>query len=363
MKAEHLKPLTAVRFFAALWVVLYAYWPKLSASSPALVASGDLGVDLFFILSGFILCHVYLPQAEQGRFHYGRFLWARLARIYPLHLFTLIGIGVMGVGALAMGFTLSHPVLVWRDLPAQLLLLHAWGFASEAAWNHASWSISAEWFAYLSFPAFAWLAMRARKAPGVAVAASLAFLALLYDVYAAFTGQSLTQATFAWGALRIVPCFAYGCALYLLWRSGAAQGRVLAAAGALMALAGMLLSAQFGAPDMLTVACAGALILFLAGLASNGSGLLSHPVLIWLGEVSYAVYMVFVPWELLYDGVTGKILGLSTGLMPPIIWLGLMVGVLPAAALAHHLVEKPARELMRRWTPGSRLRDMESTAV
>lgn len=363
MKAEHLKPLTAIRFFAALWVVLYAYWPKLGLDSPTLVARGDLGVELFFILSGFILCHVYLPQTEAADFHYGRFLWARLARIYPLHLATLIGIGIMGVAALAMGLTLSHPVLVWRDLPAQLLLVHAWGFASEAAWNHASWSISAEWFAYLSFPAFAWLAIKARNKPGVAVAASLAFLALLYACYQALAGQSLTRATFAWGALRIVPCFAYGCALYLLWRTGAAQGRVRAPLGAAAALAAMLLSAQFGAPDAVTVAFAGALILFLAGLASGGSGLLSHPVLIWLGEVSYAVYMVFVPWELLYGGVTGKLLGINSDQMPIFIWLGLVVGVLPTAAIAHHLVERPARDLMRKWTPGSAVRGLKTTTA
>jgi peptidoglycan/LPS O-acetylase OafA/YrhL len=267
----------------------------------------------------------------------------------------------MGVGALAMGLTLTHPVLVWGDLPAQLLLVHAWGFAKEAGWNHASWSISAEWFAYLSFPAFAWLAIKARNIPGVAVAASLAFMSLLYLLFEALTGQSLTHAAFAWGALRIVPCFTYGCALYLLWRSGAAQGRVLAPAGTLLALAGMLLSAQFAAPDMVTVAFAGALILFLAGLASNGSRLLSHPALIWLGEVSYAVYMVFIPWELLYGGVTGKLLGVSSDQMPLIIWLGLVAGVLPCAAVAHHLVEKPARDLMRRWTPGSPVRDLKST--
>jgi peptidoglycan/LPS O-acetylase OafA/YrhL len=363
MQAEYLKPLTAIRFFAALWVVLYAYWPKLAAAAPALVAKGYLGVELFFVLSGFILCHVYLPQAEGGEFHYGRFIWARLARIYPLHLATLIGIGVMGLGALAIGLTLSHPVLVWRDLPAQLLLAHAWGLASEAAWNHSSWSISAEWFAYLCFPAFAWLAIRARDMPGVAVAGALAFLALLYLVYQALAGQSLTQATFAWGALRIVPCFTYGCALYLLWRSGAAQGRILVVGGALMSLLAMLAGASAGAPDAVTVAFAGALILFLAGLAAKGSGILSHPVLIWLGEVSYAVYMVFVPWELLYGGVTGKLLGVDSDHMPWIIWLGLVAGVLPVAAMAHHLVEKPARELMRKWVPGASMRGLKTTAA
>jgi len=91
-EATHIKPLTAMRFYAAMWVVLFHYWPKLAVSfTPAFVDRGYLGVELFFVLSGFILCHVYLPAADRGEFKYGGFLWARIARVYPLHLVTLVG--------------------------------------------------------------------------------------------------------------------------------------------------------------------------------------------------------------------------------------------------------------------------------
>src|SRR3569832_1237739 len=162
MPAEHLKPLTSMRFFAAMWVVLYHYWPNLDPHTPALVSKGYLGVELFFVLSGFILCHVYLQGAGEGRFKYGSFPWARLARVYPLHLATLLGVGAMAVGAAAVGIQHHNDIANWSVLPANLLLVHAWGFAKAAAWNHPSWSISAEWFAYLTFPAFAWIAWRLR---------------------------------------------------------------------------------------------------------------------------------------------------------------------------------------------------------
>jgi len=64
----NIKPLTSLRFFAAIWVVMFHYWPHLAVTgTPALVAKGYLGVECFFVLSGFILCHVYLPAFEARR--------------------------------------------------------------------------------------------------------------------------------------------------------------------------------------------------------------------------------------------------------------------------------------------------------
>ena len=80
-------------------------------------------------------------------------------------------------------------------------MVHAWGLAPEAAWNHPSWSISAEWFAYLAFPAFAWVAWRLRDRPNLAVIGALVLLFGLYAAFQALAGFSLSQATIAWGAL------------------------------------------------------------------------------------------------------------------------------------------------------------------
>ncbi|MGZ6027689.1 MAG: acyltransferase family protein, partial [Caulobacteraceae bacterium] len=269
---EQLKPLTSLRFFAALWVVVYGFWPKLAGVSgvPSIVDKGYLGVEVFFTLSGFILCHVYLPQAESGRFRYGSFLWARLARIYPLHLACLAGIGALGGAALMLGRSIDPNILSLPALWPNLLLVHAWGFAPVSGWNHPSWSISAEWAAYLAFPAFAWLAMRLAGRPRLAVVLALAFLFALNAAFERFAGFPLTQATIFWGALRIVPCFAYGCALYLLWRSDAVHGRTSAALGAAFLGALLLTGAAFGWPDPLLTAIGGALILFLAKLAKTG---------------------------------------------------------------------------------------------
>ena len=348
MQAEHLKPLTALRFFAAMWVVLFAFWPHLATSAtPAIVSKGYLGVDLFFTLSGFILCHVYLPGFEAGKFRYGSFLWARLARIYPLHLACLLAIGALGSAALLLGRSIDPNILSLPALLPNLTLTHAWGLAPVSGWNHPSWSISAEWFAYLSFPGFAFAAIRMRSRPLLAVAASLILLFALNAAFAKFAGFPLTRATIFWGALRIVPCFAFGSALYLLWRSGAVSRRSTALAGALFFGAAIVTGAQLGLPDALVVAAGGGLIFSLAALSSTGSSLLSGPTFVYLGEISYSIYMVHTLWGLVFINGTVSALHLEGDRLPLWIWLILVGATVPLAAASHHLVERPAREWLK----------------
>jgi peptidoglycan/LPS O-acetylase OafA/YrhL len=350
--AEHLKSLTALRFFAAMWVVLYAYWANLAAgAAPPVIGRGALGVELFFVLSGFILCHVYLPQAEAGRLRYGAFLWARIARVYPLHIATLVGIGVLAGGALAAGFQVDDKILSWSALPANLLMIHAWGFTDVAGWNHPSWSISAEWFAYVTFPLFAWIAIAWRARPLLAFAGATAVLFAVYAAFERLAGFPLTQATFAWGALRIVPCFLLGCATYLVFRNGAVEGRTTAVAGVGASLAGMAAAAQFGAHDGVVVTLGALLILFLAAAVRNGSRLGSGKVFVYLGEISYAVYMVAIPWQLLFVNAAAKLPFVQSEKLPPLLWIVYVLSVIPVAAVAHHLVERPARRWLRAHPP------------
>jgi peptidoglycan/LPS O-acetylase OafA/YrhL len=346
--ASHIKPLTGLRFFAAMWVVLYHYWPNLAVGfSPRLVEKGYLGVELFFVLSGFILCHVYLESFGEGRFKYGAFLWNRLARVYPLHIATLLGVIAMGIAAEVAGFGIDANVLGWSSLPANLLLVQAWGFAPHAAFNHPSWSISAEWFAYLSFPAFAWVAWRLRHRPWIAAGLALGFMAILYPTYQAVTGESLTEATIHWGALRIVPCFALGCAMHALWRSGAVRNLQAASIGAVFLGAGAILASVSGAPDGLVVAGFGGLILCLAGMAQHGSRFASGHGFVYLGEISYSVYMICVPWKLLFVNAATKLLNIEGDKLPWYIWLVFIASVVPLAAASYHLIERPARARMK----------------
>ena len=340
-----LRALTTLRFLAALWVVLYTAWPHLDVGFvPVAVTKGYLGVETFFILSGFILSHVYLEAAGEKRFRYGGFLWARLARVYPLHLVTLFGMIGLGVAATAAGMSIDGSLTNWRDLPAHLTLTHAWGLATSSAFNHPSWSISAEWAAYLGFPAFAFVAWRLRGRPVLATVLAAGFALGLYAAFEFLTGYALTEATFRWGALRIVPCFALGCALYLIHRRG---GVPFAGPVALVSGAAVLVSASLGLWDAITVLAAGGLILGLGSLENSRAGVLGSKFGVYLGEISYSIYMVCAPVLLLTTNAAARLTGADDKQFHVLLWLGLVAAIPVAAMVTYHLVERPARKALR----------------
>lgn len=163
--------LTSVRFALALGVVLFHYHlasPYRGMDLTGLFERARLGVDAFFILSGFILIHAYDRELIERRFSYRRFLVARAARIFPLHLAVLAFMGALVAGATLVGADFNRSGYTPTGLLKSGLLVQSWGvapFPTKWSWNGPSWSLSAEWFAYLCFPGFAFLAHRWRRRP------------------------------------------------------------------------------------------------------------------------------------------------------------------------------------------------------
>jgi peptidoglycan/LPS O-acetylase OafA/YrhL len=170
-----------------------------------------LFVDLFFVVSGFVIARQYFGQVGAAA-SIGRFIWRRLARIYPLHLATLAFYVIIAL-ALHFGVARSdNPARYpFSDLPAQLLLLHAFD-GERLTFNFPSWSLSAEMFCYVLFPAVAMIAAR-RKALIIALVALPALANSLWAEAAGTTpwAEWLNQG----GAFRSLPGFNLGIACYL----------------------------------------------------------------------------------------------------------------------------------------------------
>lgn len=348
--------LTALRFPLAAGVVafhLHLAWPYDDLAFTGLVERSRLGVDVFFILSGFVLTHVYQAEVAEGRFRYDQFLLARVARIFPLHLAVIAGMMGVVIGARLIGVDFAQEAYSLAGLAQTVLLVQAWSWSSTPVeWNGPSWSLSAEWLAYLAFPLFASTGLALRRRPLALLGLAVGMFLALDAVYQAAFGDLLTHAERRLGVLRIAPEFLYGVALYRLaerWRPTPA----VAWAGAGAACCLMLLLLHLRADERLIVAAAGPLVLSLALVSSAGADQpFRLPSLRLAGEASFALYLVHMPVLVLWkrgmgiatERPTSEALGPWEAPVVAVLCVALAIG-------AHLLIERPARGWVRALGP------------
>lgn len=351
------------RGLCALWVVLYHFRVAGHVSELWVVRGGQLAVDFFFALSGFVIVHAYGEQLTSGAERV-RFLIRRFGRLYPLHLATLLLVLAMeatrwGAG-LALGGPVGRPAFEGETglpaLGANLLLVHGLGGFESFTWNVPSWSISVEFAVCFLFIAAAMI-----RRP-VATAAVLALVGAVALVWFAHNLPLEGRTALARGAsgffLGVLAQRLYVLARARGWRpSGGLELLTPLAVWAAMALWSK------GIWPASAVVFAGLVFLF-AFEAGPLSRLLKAPTLIRWGETSYSIYLVHYPMVLavfgaaaVWQAVTGRTLlvetrGLTLDLGSP--WLGdlatvafLVVTVL-VARLTWRWIEEPGR----RWFNG-----------
>lgn len=330
------------RFLAALVIMFYhfvhlseswTFWvPWLEHMLPLL--------DLFFMVSGFLIYQRYRSRLTTKR-EYGLFLFKRLARLYPLHLITTLVFVLLGVGWEAGLIRAENgPILFdWSALPANLLLVQAWGTTEWMSFNFPSWSLSAEWMCYLSMPLVVFLAARG----GIALLTAGAVCAFIVAQFIILQGWSPAESIAdmkIWGAFRAVGSFCLGAAVVRLVEITRFRMRTHIAGQLAMAFTVWLM---FQPVSYALVLAALAASLWLAALAErdNPAGLAwlrpALPVL----AVSFGIYL----WHPVLEAVYLK--GLWRLLEPiadfPIDWLFIpaAVSTIAVALLSHALFEKP----------------------
>ncbi|WP_237215493.1 acyltransferase family protein [Falsiroseomonas oryziterrae] len=335
-KPERLAALTRLRVLLIGWVLLYHLELALAALhgvpvAEAAVMKGYLGVDGFFVLSGFALYLGYRHRPPLGLAGWGEFVRRRAERIFPLHLAAL-GLMVLLVGGASLvGVRINDPDRFGAtELLLQALLVNAWETTRAHAWNYPSWALSTIWAGYILFPVVLTAMLGAGRAAcwGI-VAASLGGLAWL----GALPDGAQLNRTLEYGLLRFGMEFTIGIALARL-----VTAREVPSAGA--GLSAAVLVPLGISLDLDVVAVAG-----LAGLVAWLGMRPAEPGqprdLLWrLGEASFGVYLCWVFVEM------ALILVLRIAEPGQLARLGLMFAGLFASlaigSLAWRLVEVPA---------------------
>ena len=348
--------LTRLRAILIGWVILYHLDLLLDVAADQawaapLLHRGYLGVDGFFLLSGFALWLGYGDRPPADWQAARRFWLRRFARTWPLHALVLLALGLVVGGAVLAGVAIRDPGRFGlREYLLQATLLHGWETTDRHAWNSPSWALSVEWAGYLTFPV---LVQGLRRLPAAALPA-LAGLALAGLWGLAGETAGLNQ-TLHLGLLRFGLEFALGMALGRLATLGRLPSGALGWVAALAVPAGLLLQA-----DALVVAGLAALIpaIWLRQRPGGGSGLLHR-----LGEASFGTYICWVFVEvamvgllrLAQPGPAGRLLLMAGGLAVACLlgWLAWRWGELPLQrwVLARGGTAKPGPPVRLRGRP------------
>lgn len=273
---------------------------------------GFLGVDLFFVISGFLITTILLREIETAGFSLAGFYERRARRILPALIFVVVAclpaawilmtpdqFRSFGQGLVALSFFASN-ILFWQKS----------GYFSPAAEENPlihTWSLGVEEQFYVLFPLGLLLLLRTRAR----VWLWIAVVAAISLALAEFAARSVPQAAFyllpfrAWELLAGVLCAlaarherTAGVARTQAWNGGPALGQILALGGlGLIAFSLLFLHSGLsipGVPVLLPVAGASLVILFATRDTFAGR-LLSAPVLVGLGLISYSAYLWHQP--------------------------------------------------------------------
>jgi peptidoglycan/LPS O-acetylase OafA/YrhL len=313
----HRPALDGLRGIAILLVIgIHAYsWPK----------DGLLGVDLFFLLSGFLITALLVEErSRNGRVSLAGFYARRARRLMPALLaFLLVFTTVAAVdrdgraavsSLLGLGFA-TNVALAWNLVPISQGTEHLWSLATEDQF-------------YFLWPVLLFVALRGRRAYG-------AVLLLVVLAAMAFEAERATGANGEFGPDVRPIGLVIGCLVALAW-TGRARSWLRLVAIALFPICTLLALRLILAPDgrgTITVFDLAAAFVLVGALEIRWfARLLSCRPLVWLGAISYSLYLWHLP-ILLWTGAEGR----------PVPATFAVVASVAVAALSYRLIEQPFR--------------------
>ena len=370
MRTGEIRALSGLRIVAAVWVVLFHFRPLLEQTVPGFRSAlapvldcGAQGVDLFFMLSGFVLTWNYLDRMGESWSWRAtlRFLWLRLARVWPVYLVTMHLAALWIIFTLHVGHVPSEaaPTLTAMNYLKQALMIQLWfvPYFDGSSWDGPAWSISAEWLAYLLFGALIMLVFRIARSTRARGLIALAFVATLPPILL-LLGTGLFYTPWSW-LPRIVMQFTAGALVCAAVRKLRPTEQARRTAGyAAVAIGATIVGILYlldrhplpkvpdsaGLVDVLFVP----LLITLAIGSGSLPWLLATRPLVYLGHVSFSLYMVHelvhTTWNWIVEqfGVT-----LTADVSGKLTMVALLCVALVGAVLLYHSVEEPARKWMR----------------
>jgi len=334
-------------FVSHLWL-LQDESPFLKLLYDDIFYEGYIGVSFFFILSGFVLGYSYHDKLLSGEIKFSQFWLARFARIYPLHLLTLlIAIPLSFKGDATEWITrfVLNIFLVQSFVPSDDIYFY---------FNSVSWSISDEWFFYLAFPFLVYLMLKRKYLKFIPLVLLLIPISLL------LVKESYHEKYFYINPLLRLGDFVIGKLLYRVYRKrkeisylNDRNTATIAEIASIIVLA-VFLYFHNEIPQGFRYSCyywAPMIFLIYTFSYSKGfiSDLLSNKRLVYLGEISFGFYMIHMLVLRYYQYLPKRIPALETVLPPHVPSIFIIFGIsLIASMLIYRWYELPMNKFIKK---------------
>jgi peptidoglycan/LPS O-acetylase OafA/YrhL len=361
--------LDALRGICALLVVLFHIPIYHALKGAASFVNLQFCVDMFFALSGFVLCHAYGHRLNDGGEGL-RFAWMRLARLWPLHmvmlgLFVAIELSKLvfmrADGSLALDsqpFGAGHSP--W-ELVTNILFLQSFNLHSGLTWNGPAWSAAVEFYVSLLFAAVIVLFPRFRREIFLGLCLAAGWQLFERSPNTLFVSSD-------WGMLRAIFSFFAGALAYdmRVHSKGRLETPNMLEAWAVLLFAAFVLTTPQGALQYIFPVLAVIVIYVFSFDQGRISLLLRSRALRKLGLWSYSIYMVHI-FVFQIAKMAVSYIGHKThldlvgwhnneklvllGTPEQAVWFAFVLSVLlvvPVAALTYRWIEKPALDAARR---------------
>jgi peptidoglycan/LPS O-acetylase OafA/YrhL len=381
MPQRYISNLTALRGIAALLTVIYHVDVWIGNGGGMLLPNAATGllhrmylmVDFFFILSGFIMYHVYGDwfKTTVTADSFKQFIKARFARVYPLHILMLFAMMLVYVLARRLGIPPIPPLEAENhtySFITNLFLLHSMNFHNSFTWVHASWSISTEWWMYMVFPflmiPFSKLNTGGRiLITGLCVAGYWLITLVLLPLVTLPQGLEFMRTSpsevsinvsYQFGFVRCFVGFVLGMMVYQAFLLDWGKRLFSNGTALLLFTLGLLICFHLNLPDAVSVLFFPFIILASAYGSDAINRILASKPLQKLGDWSFSIYLVHQPLILLLFIISmsnqAPANGAAAGAPPPIgmgigwaICLVVVAFTLLVSALVYRFWERPLR--------------------
>lgn len=369
---KNIQSLTPLRGVAALIVAihhfngfLYPHFGEAVAEYTLFFKRGYLWVDFFFMLSGFILTHVYLKRFENGFNwkNYYRFIYSRFSRIYPLHLVMLIIFaGLVIIKVASIYFSHNHAmnalqlpefgsggygVYSAENFIKNLFLVQSLTFSQLTSWNQPSWSLSVEWAAYFIFPLYVSAVYRLPS-----VKRAISALLLMIGIYLLLrTTEGHLDIEGFYGLTRCLLEAALGVIAYRIYTELPQKHILGNEIFFVFILTASIFVMSFPTNDAFVIPFLFLTLISAAQAKGRVIKAINSKPMVFLGNISFAIYMtnwfIVIAARKVFGriGILDKGMSLVEGFVILLLFLLLVIVV---SAVMYRYVEKPSQSFLKK---------------